>query len=354
MNNLEKLQALLSDEMDGILLTSSVSRMYCARYCIDEGVCVVGRGGSRYFTDMRYIEAAENNLQGFEVQMIDRQHPYNDRINQALVDLGIHRLGIEEDYLTLGEYNAYHDALHAELIPCQKQLAQLRVVKDPWELDRMRKAQEITDASFTQILEKIHPGMTEKELAAELIYTLYRNGADGLSFAPIVVSGPNTSMPHGVPGWRKLQKGDFVTMDFGVLYQGYCSDMTRTVALGEATEKMRDVYNTVLQAQLTGIAATHEGMRGCDVDAAARAVIEQAGYGPYFGHSYGHSLGLEIHEAPNCAPSCQVEFPAGAVCSAEPGIYIPGEFGVRIEDVVIFKPDGCEVLTKSPKNLIIL
>ena len=196
--------------------------------------------------------------------------------------------------------------------------------------------------------------MTEKELAAELIYCLYKNGGEGLSFDPIVVSGPNTSMPHGVPGDRKLQKGDFITMDFGVIYQGYCSDMTRTVALGYATDEMKKVYNTVLKAQLAGIAASKAGATGREVDAAARDVISAAGYGEYFGHSYGHSLGMEVHENPNCTPKNEKPIPVGAVCSAEPGIYIPDEFGVRIEDVVVFEENGCRNLTKSPKDLLIL
>ena len=196
--------------------------------------------------------------------------------------------------------------------------------------------------------------MTEKELTAELIYCLLKNGGEGLSFDPIVVSGPNTSMPHGVPGERKLQEGDFITMDFGVLYQGYCSDMTRTVALGYATEEMKKVYNTVLEAQLAGIAATKAGVTGQSIDAAARKVIEDAGYGPYFGHGYGHSLGLEIHENPSPHARNDQPMPENAVCSAEPGIYLPGKFGVRIEDVNIYKADGCEVITHSPKELIIV
>ena len=196
--------------------------------------------------------------------------------------------------------------------------------------------------------------MTEKELCAELIYCLYKNGGEGLSFDPIVVSGPNTSMPHGVPGDRKLRKGDFITMDFGVLYQGYCSDMTRTVALGYATDEMKKVYNTVLQAQLAGLAASRAGVSGKEVDTAARNVIKAAGYGEYFGHSYGHSLGLEIHEAPNCNQRNTEPMPLHAVCSAEPGIYLPGKFGVRIEDVAIFEENGCRDITHSPKDLLIL
>lgn len=196
--------------------------------------------------------------------------------------------------------------------------------------------------------------MTEKELCAELIYRLYKYGSEGPSFDPITVSGPNTSLPHGVPSERVLQYGDFVTMDFGCLYHGYCSDMTRTIALGYVSEKMDKVYHTVLEAQLAGIAATKAGVTGKEMDAAARNVINAAGFEGLFGHSYGHSLGLLIHEGPYANMRNDKPMPAGAVVSAEPGIYIPDEFGVRIEDVTVITETGCEILTKSPKNLIIL
>ena len=355
MKNLNKyIELLKNEEIDGLLLTSKVSRAYAAEYIIDEGVALVSEKGCRYFTDSRYIEAAQKHLQGFEVVMTDREHPYIDLLNAALRDFGVTALGFEEAYLTYEEYDRFRQKLNAELIPCQKALNAFRAVKEPWELDRMRKAQEITDRAFTQVCERIHVGMTEKELCAELIYCLYKNGAEGLSFDPIVVSGPNSSMPHGVPGDRRLQAGDFITMDFGVIYQGYCSDMTRTVALGYATEEMKLVYETVLKAQLAGIAATRAGVTGQAIDGAARKVIADAGYGDYFGHGYGHCLGLEIHEAPYCNPSNDKPMPAGAVSSAEPGIYLPGKFGVRIEDCLIIQEDGVEILAHSPKNLIIL
>jgi len=218
----------------------------------------------------------------------------------------------------------------------------------------MQEAQAITDRAFSQVLSRIREGMTEKELEAELIYCLYKNGAEGLSFSPIVVSGPNTSMPHGVAGSRKLQKGDFITMDFGAVCGGYCSDMTRTVALGYATDEMERVYNTVLRAQLAGIAASKAGVPGKEIDGAARKAIEDAGYGTYFGHGYGHSLGLEVHEEPNCNPREERTMEVNMICSAEPGIYLPGKFGVRIEDVVIFREGGCLDITQSPKNLIVI
>lgn len=354
MKNLDKYQSLLGEKIDGLLLTSRYSRHYAAEFDIAEGVAIVSKAGCRYFTDSRYIESAQKSLKGFEVLMVDRDHSYFSRINEACKDFGVASLGFEENYLTVAEFNGYAANLTAKLVPSQAQINAFRASKEPWELEKMVKAQEITDRAFTEICTRIHAGMTEKELCAELIYCLYRNGADGLSFDPIVVAGPNSSMPHGVPGDRKLENGDFITMDFGVLYQGYCSDMTRTVALGYATDEMKKVYQTVLEAQLAGIAASKAGVMGYEVDGAARKVIADAGYGEYFGHGYGHSLGLEIHEAPNCSPSGKVSMPAGAVCSAEPGIYLPGKFGVRIEDAVVFEEGGCRILTQSPKELIVI
>ena len=353
MKNIEKYLSLLS-ENQGLLLTSRYSRYYAAEFDIAEGVAIVTAKGSRYFTDSRYIESAQNGIRGMEVVQVGKGYGYMQLLNQAIEDFGIEKLGYEEYYLTVGEFQGYEKGLSCALEPMQKRINAFRAVKEPWEIELMKKAQEITDKAFSEIVQRVHPGMTEKELAAELIYCLYKNGGEGLSFDPIVVSGPNTSLPHGVPGDRVLQEGDFVTMDFGVLYKGYCSDMTRTVALGYATEEMRTVYDTVLRAQLAGIAASKAGVTGQKVDDAARSVIEKAGYAPYFGHSYGHSLGLEIHEAPNCAPNSDIPMEAGMVCSAEPGIYLPGKFGVRIEDVVIFQEDGCLDITHSPKNLMIL
>ena len=354
MKNIEKYVSLLDGEVDGLLLTSRFSRHYGAEFDIAEGVAIVTKQGCRYFTDSRYIEAAENGIQGFEVLVIDRDHPYKSRINDAIADFGVTALGFEEDYLTVAEFMGYEKNLNAKLVPMNDKISGFRQVKEEYELERMRKAQQITDGAFAEILTRIREGMTEKELAAELIYCLLKNGGEGLSFDPIVVSGPNTSLPHGVPGDRKLRRGDFITMDFGVLYQGYCSDMTRTVALGYATDEMKKVYDTVLQAQLAGIAATKAGVKGKDVDDAARQVIVDAGYGPYFCHSYGHSIGMECHEMPPCSPSGEAVMLENMVCSAEPGIYLPGKFGVRIEDVVIFKENGGENITHSPKNLIII
>ena len=355
MNQIQKFRSLLTEKMPAVLLTGAPNRQYATGAVIDEGMCLITAERCDYFTDSRYTETARKQLEGVaQVTEVSAARPYTACIQAALDEAGIACLGVEEEKLTHGAFLRLQEKLRAELIPCQQTLDGLRAAKEPWEQDIMRSAQAIADGVFTELLPVIRAGMTEKELEAELIYRLYRAGAEGLSFPPIVVSGPNSSMPHGVAGHRKLAPGDFITMDFGVILRGYCSDMTRTVALGHATEKMREVYDTVLRAQEAGIAATRAGRTGREIDAAARDVIAAAGFGDYFGHSYGHSLGIEIHEAPNCSPSCEQAMPVGAVVSAEPGVYLPGEFGVRIEDVVIFTPEGCENITRSPKELLIL
>ncbi len=354
MKNIEKYLALLNDEVDGLLLTSRYSRMYGAEFDIAEGIALVTKAGCRYYTDSRYIESAQNGIQGFEVLEVNREAPYIKQLNDAVAEFGVTKLGYEERYLTVEEFRDFESRLNAELVPFNKPIYGLRAVKEDWELDIMRKAQDITDKAFAEVLGKIKVGMTERQLQAELIYCLYKNGADGLSFDPIVVSGPNTSMPHGVAGDRQIQDGDFITMDFGALYNGYCADMTRTVAVSYVTDEMEKVYNIVLKAQLAGIAASKAGVTGKDVDMAARQVIDDEGYGRFFGHGYGHGLGMEVHEAPSCSVAGETVMQPGMICSAEPGIYLPGKFGVRIEDVVIFREDGCENITHSPKNLIVV
>ena len=352
MKNLDKYLSLLSDGV-GLLLTSRYSRHYGAEFDIAEGAAVVSKNGCRYFTDSRYIESAENNLKGFEVLCVDGIG-YFKRINDAIADFNLEELWFEENYLTVAELMGYEKNLKAKLTPNTAKINGFRGVKEAWELDLMRKAQAITDKAFAEVITRIKAGMTELELQAELIYCLYKNGATGLAFDPIVVSGPNTSLPHGVACEKVIENGDFVTMDFGASYMGYCSDMTRTVAVGFATEEMKKVYYTVLEAQKAGLAASKAGVPGKDVDAAARKVIADAGYGAYFGHGYGHSLGLEIHENPSPNARNDQPMPVGAVASAEPGIYLPGKFGVRIEDCCVYLENGIENLTHSPKDLIIV
>ena len=354
MKNLEKYRSLLGEDADGLLLTSRYSRHYGAEFDIAEGVALITKTEALYFTDSRYIESAQNNIKGFVVQEMNRATPYNKLLNDAIARLDVEKLGYEEGYMTVAEMKDFEENLHAALVPMGGKINAFRAVKEPWELARIRKAQEITDKAFSEVLIRIKAGMTEKQLQAELIYCLYKNGGEGLSFDPIVVSGPNTSLPHGVATDRVIEAGDFITMDFGAIYGGYCADMTRTVAVGYATEEMVKVYETVLAAQEAGLAISKAGATGREIDGAARKMITDAGYGEFFGHGYGHCIGMECHELPSCSPSSVRAMEVNMVSSAEPGIYLPGKFGVRIEDLVIFTDDGHENITKSPKNLIII
>lgn len=354
MNHLKQIAARLPEYgLDAMLLNSEPGEYYAVGFH-GEGNVVVTAQGCFYFTDSRYIEAANHLITGAEIAMTGRSRNYRAMVQEVVDRCRIRKLGFEEGYLSVADYNLWKEGLTAELVPAQKLVDALRAAKDDGEIALMTKAQEITDRAFSEILKFIQPGMTEQEIAAKLQYDMLRFGAEKMSFDPIVVSGPNGSLPHGIPSAKQVQQGEFITMDFGCKYGGYCSDMTRTVALGEPTGEMRKVYQTVLEAQLAGIAVTKAGVPGKSIDAAARKVIEEAGYGPYFGHGYGHSVGIEIHESPNANTADETPMPVGAAVSAEPGIYLPGRFGVRIEDVVVMTEDGCEILTKSPKELIIL
>ena len=357
MNHFAKIAEKLSaHELDGMLLTCEANRFYASGFHSTgtDGVALVTREGNFYFTDSRYIEAAHNKVQDAEIAMTDAAHPYVDLINAAMEKAHVQKLGFEDAYMTVADYRHYSEKLHCQLVPATELLISLRQSKDEEEIQRMIAAQRIAEAALDQIVKEIKPGVTEKEIAARLQYLMLHYGAENMSFDPIVVSGPNGSLPHGVPSEKTIQAGEFVTMDFGCIKNGYCSDMTRTVAVGSVTDEMKTVYETVLKAQLAGIAKARAGVTGRDIDAAARKVIEDAGYGKYFGHSFGHSLGVEIHEAPNAAPMNDQPMPCGAVISAEPGIYLPGKLGVRIEDVIILGEDGCEDITLAPKELIIL
>ena len=355
MNQIERLKKAAAEApVDALLLTSEENRFYATGMHSSAGVVVVTASGGWYFTDFRYIEAARQNAQGFTVALSERGRDYFVLLAQLIGQAKIKTLGFEQNSMSVQEHTRYREKLDAELVPAQETVSALRAVKQPWEIEIMKQAQRITDLAFSEVLREIRPGVREKDIAAEIVYRLMKNGGDKVSFDPIVVSGPNSSKPHGEPGERLLREGDFVTMDFGCIYRGYCSDMTRTVALGHATDEMKKVYETVLAAQQSGIGAARAGVPGKDIDAAARQVISDAGFGDYFGHGFGHSLGVQIHESPNASPSEENPIPAGAVISAEPGIYLPGRFGVRIEDVLVIREDGCEDITGSPKQLIIL
>ncbi len=357
MNHFKKIASVLeTHSLDAVLLTCEANRFYASGFHSfgTDGVAVVTRNRNYYFTDSRYTEAAARHVRDAEIRQTDREHPYSALINEVIEKEHITRMGYEDEYMTAADFRRFSEKLHCELVPATELLWTLRAVKDQAELDCMIQAQRIAEKALADILGEIRPGVTEKEIAALLLYKMLHYGAEDKSFDPIVVSGANGSLPHGVPSEKPIQAGEFVTMDFGCKFGGYCSDMTRTVAVGHVTEEMETVYNTVLKAQLAGIAAAKAGVTGAAVDGAARQVIADAGYGPYFGHSFGHSVGVEIHENPNATPSNSKPLPAGVVISAEPGIYLPGKLGVRIEDVIVITEQGCQDITLAPKELLIL
>ena len=354
MDHIAQIAGKLADhQLDAMLLASQAGERYAVGFH-GEGLVLVTREGAHYSTDSRYIEAARQEVQGAQVELVTRERGHLALAAGYLQERGLKRVGFESGAVSVDALARYERALPCTLDPAQDLPDGLRASKDGEELAAMEKAQRITDEAFQAILNFIRPGQTEREVAARLVYELLRRGGRRVSFDPIVAAGANGSMPHAVPGETVIQPGMFVTMDFGCVYEGYCSDMTRTVAVGQPTDEMERVYHTVLEAQRAGIAAARAGVTGSEVDRAARQAIQQAGYGSFFSHSFGHSLGLEIHESPNASPSEQTVFPAGAVISAEPGIYLPGHFGVRIEDVLVLREGGCEDITQAPKNLIVL
>ena len=354
VTHFEKIAGRLKDcGLDAMLVTSEPGEFYAMGFH-GEGVAFITPDKTWYYTDTRYIEAAQHLIAGAEVALPPKGMNYRKLAADLVKSNNVVKLGFEDEYMPVAEHSQWTKAVEAEFVPASQLLTDLRMVKDADELAAMKEAQRITDEALLEILNFLKPGLTEQEVAARLTYIMARKGAERNSFDPIVACGANGSKPHAVPGPDVIQKGQFLTMDFGCKVGGYCSDMTRTVAVGQPTEEMEFVDNTVRKAQLAGIAAAHAGVTGKEVHEAAAKVIEDAGYGRFFGHGYGHSLGLEIHESPNANTRETSPLPVGAMVSAEPGIYIPGKFGVRIEDCVRMLDGGCMSITKSPKNELII
>lgn len=343
--------------VDMLLVTDQYNMRYLAAYR-GEGVVVYTRFGQYVLTDSRYTEQAGAECPSYEVVDIAKTG-YEGAIGDIACSLSSPgkalRVGFENMSVSYSRYELFRKAMpEAELVPLDDGLDALREIKDDDEIEKLRTAESIGDAAFEHILGYLKEGITEKEVALELEYYMKRNGADGLSFDTIAASGSNSSMPHAIPTDRKLRSGDFLTMDFGCVYDGYCSDMTRTVAIGRADEAMRKVYATVLEAQKRALDGIRSGIRCNKVDSVARDIIGAAGYGEFFGHGLGHSVGLYIHENPRFSPSCSDVLQPGMVITVEPGIYLPLRFGVRIEDLIVVTTNGHINLTSSPKELIII
>ena len=355
MSRFDKIAALLDrQQLDAILITSEPNRLYATGFSSSAGAAVITRSNHYFITDSRYIEAASKKIDGCQILENTRTAPVLTLVENILQEHKVQRLGYEDERTTVREYQALSQKLSAQLVPASDLLTEVRTAKDQQEIDTLITAQRIAEKALTEVLSFIRPGRTEKEVAAFLQYQMLLGGAEKMSFDPIVVAGPNSSLPHGVPTDRPLADGDFLTMDFGCIYNGYCSDMTRTVAIGHVTEEMERVYNTVLQAQLAGIAKVRPNVPGKIIHNAAAQVIADAGYGEYFRHGFGHGLGIELHEMPGAGGNSETPLPVGTVLSAEPGIYLPDRFGVRIEDVIVITESGCMNITKAPKALLVL
>lgn len=355
MTKFEKLFSQLPESIDCVLITSDINRRYFTGMKSSDGTVIAFRDKAYLIIDFRYIEKARATVTAAEV--IEQKKLYS-QLNELIRKHGAANIAVESQTLTVSRLHTFRAQLKdVEVIDTDvlsNEINALRSVKDEYELDCIKKAQAIAERAFEDILSFIHEGVTERQIALELNRLMFEYGAEDLSFETIALSGENTSMPHGVPSDKPVKNGEFVLMDYGAVYKGYHSDMTRTICIGEPDEEMRKVYNIVLEAQTAAINAAHAGMTGHELDEIARSIISDAGYDSCFGHSLGHGVGLEIHERPNASPNNMLPLNVGAVVTVEPGIYIAGRFGVRIEDFVILTENGCINLTKSAKNIISL
>lgn len=338
---------------DVVMLTSPHNMRYFSGFSGGEGVCIIGNGFRYLFVDSRYTIAAKQEAVDFEVIEFSGGKLL-DEIASVFSERNVKKLSFEDEEVSFCAYNTYRNKFsQIEFEGVSKELSLLRMVKTEYEIQNISLAEKIGDIAFERVLPRIKKGVAECEIAAELEYQMRLMGAEKASFETVVVSGVKSGMPHGKPDGKKLEAGDFLTMDFGCVVNGYCSDMTRTVIIEKATDKQKEIYNTVLKAQLAGLNAIQSGIKGKDADAVSRDIIKEAGYGKCFGHSLGHGVGLLIHEQPNLSPLSETVLEENMIVTCEPGIYIENFGGVRIEDTVVVKKSGFLNLSSSPKELII-
>ncbi|MEG1503554.1 MAG: aminopeptidase P family protein [Enterococcus sp.] len=353
IRRIEKLRALMTEDMiDGYLVTSPANLRYLTNFTGTAGVAFITQEQAYFITDFRYMEQANNQTQGLTI--LQHQGDIVGEIIRLVESQQISVFGFEDAFLTVAEYSVFEEVIDAELAPASGLIESLREQKDDAEIAIIEKACAIADEGFQHVLKMIRPGMTEIEVANQLDFFMRSLGASGTSFETIVASGARSALPHGVASEKVIEQGDMVTLDFGCVYQGYVSDITRTFAIGDPGQELKDIYQIVLGAQQKVIDAAKAGVTGAQLDAIARDFITQAGYGEAFGHSTGHGIGMEIHEGPNISRSNEDELMIGNVITDEPGIYIAGLGGVRIEDDLLILAEGNRILTQSPKELIIL
>ncbi|XEC92861.1 M24 family metallopeptidase [Paenibacillus tarimensis] len=346
-------QRLAERNLEAILITSSVNRAYLSGFTGSSGHLLITLHSSKLLTDFRYMTQAPAQAPDFEV--IEHSSRPIDTVKSLLSADGIKRLGFEQESVVYSDYAAWSEALQGtRLVPVSFVVEQLRMVKDPGEIAVMQEAATLADETFHYIAGLLKPGMRESDIALEIEVFMRSRGAASSSFDTIVASGERSALPHGVASDRIIGSNEFVKLDFGAYYKGYCSDITRTVFVGKPTDKHREIYNIVLEAQMHALSEIKPGMTGKEADALTRDIITRYGYGDYFGHGTGHGLGMEIHEAPRLSKTSDTVLTPGMTVTVEPGIYLPGFGGVRIEDDVVITDHGIKILTSSPKELMLL
>lgn len=353
MEKLNKVrQAVQATGAQAILVTELKNVRYLANFTGSAGAVLVTPDKQYFITDFRYNTQAAQQAQGFEIRI--HQKGIFQEVAQILSQEGIHSLAIEGDQMSANTYLLVKDLFEADIVETSLLVENVRAVKSQDEIDLIQKACEITDQAFDHILTFIKPGVTELEVALELERFVKSKGASGMSFDTIVASGVRSAMPHGVASDKVIEEGDMITLDFGCYYQGYSSDMTRTIALGSVDPKLEEIYHIVLEAHNRVNRAAKAGVSGKDLDDIARQYISDKGYGPQFGHSTGHGIGLDVHEQPGINFRNDQALVENMVITNEPGIYIEGLGGVRIEDDLVIQADGAYSLNRSRKDLIIL
>ena len=344
-------ELLLNNGIEAIIVESPINVYYLSGFTGTNATLFITQNTNYLLTDFRYVEQAEKQTTGFQIIRVD-DDPYK-KIKE--LSQGIHLIGIEDEHVTWSKYSKMREVLNEkDLAETSEILKNMRKVKDEQEIAAIREAIKITDHAFNTIIEKIKPGTAEEDIAVELEFLLRKSGASGKSFDFIIASGWRSALPHGVATEKRIAKNEFIVLDFGAIYKRYCSDLTRTVFVGEPSAKHVEIYNIVLEAQLAAIDRLKPGMSGKEVDSIARDIIKKKGYGDYFGHGLGHSVGLEIHEEPRLSPREEKIIEPGMIITVEPGIYIPNWGGVRIEDIVLVTKNGVEVLTQAQKQFIII
>lgn len=357
MSRIDALHKLMEkNNIDGLFLVTEPNVRYVSRFTGADSFVLITSKNNYFITDSRYTEQAEAQCDGFNVIRYASNSPWKpliETVNDLSKKDGVKRLGFEKEYLTFVMYDKMSEKVeNVELVPTSYLVEELRSKKYEEEIALIQKACEIADEAYSNILKQIKVGMTEVDLALELDYQMRKLGAEDVSFDTIFISGKKTSLPHGQPSDKIIEHGDFITMDFGALYKGYHSDMTRTIVVGEASDEQIKIYNIVKKAQQIGLDTIKAGIMGKEVD---RIVRESMGeYNEYFGHGLGHGAGLEIHEPPFMGPNCDTILEKNFVVTVEPGVYIPGWGGVRIEDSVVVKENGIDILTHSTKDLLII